>query len=215
MVLGRSYASVMAKRPASLREDAFNAPNLLTFLRILLIPAVLWLIWQETPQANFYAALIYVVSAVTDALDGWLARKQGLVSLLGKFLDPLADKVLVLSVLVLLVRLDRVPTWVVIVMMTRELAITSLRTVAMSEGTVIAAGEGGKQKTALQMVALLFLILHHTYWIDFVFVRFDVAFRDVGLVLLYLSLLLAVTSGGEYVRALDAAVEAKRHRSEG
>lgn len=199
-----------AAKVSSLRDDAVNLPNLLTFLRILLIPVVIWLLLRETPVANFMAALVYVASAVTDALDGWLARRQGLVSLLGKFLDPLADKVLVIAVLVFLVQIDRAPAWAVVLIVARELGVTSLRTVAMSEGTVIAAGESGKRKTALQMVALLFLIVHHRYWVDFLVVRTEVDFHEVGLVLLYLSLLLAVTSAGEYLHMLDRAIVARR-----
>lgn len=199
-------------RPSGLSADALNLPNLLTMLRVLLIPLVLWLLWQATPQANFAAAMIYIVSAVTDALDGWLARRRGLVSVLGKFLDPLADKLLVMAVLVFMVGMARVPAWVVILIMTRELSITTLRSIAISEGVVISASEGGKQKTALQMVSILLLILHYPYCIDFFLFRSPVALHEVGLALLYLSLMLAMTSAGDYVRVLVGAVEAKERR---
>ncbi|MEZ4288811.1 MAG: CDP-alcohol phosphatidyltransferase family protein [Polyangiales bacterium] len=93
----------------SLREDAINLPNLLTFARIAMIPAVLVLLWDGTPKANFWAAMVYAATAITDFLDGWLARKRGLVSVLGKFLDPLADKLLVMATLVFMVYLGRLP----------------------------------------------------------------------------------------------------------
>jgi len=200
-------------RRRSIREDAINLPNLLTFLRIALIPVVLWFISIGTPKAAFWASLVYGVTAVTDFLDGWLARRRGLVSVLGKFLDPLADKLLVMAVLVYLVGLGSVPAWAVILLVARELSITSLRVIAMTEGVVIAAGRGGKDKTAFQMVALLMLIVHHPYELNFgIGSPFTVDFNTVGLYLLYLSLVLAFTSAGEYVRLFVEAVEAKEER---
>lgn len=200
------------KRRTSIREDAINLPNLLTFLRILLIPVVLWLLADGTPRANFWAAIVYAVTAVTDFLDGWLARRRNLISVLGKFLDPLADKLLVMSVLVFMVDLGRVPFWAVIIILARELSITSLRVIAMSEGVVIAAGQGGKDKTALQMVALLMLIVHQSYELHFGFGTMRVDFNGAGLALLYLSVFFAITSAGEYIKLFVEAVEAKEQR---
>jgi CDP-diacylglycerol--glycerol-3-phosphate 3-phosphatidyltransferase len=202
-------------RPRSLREDAFNLPNLLTALRIALIPLVLYLMADGTPRSNFWAAIVYIASAVTDFLDGWLARKMGLISLVGKFLDPLADKLLVMATLVFLAYLGRLPLLgviAVIIMEGRELSITSLRTIAMSEGVVMAAGRGGKDKTAIQMVAILLLIVHHRYMIDFFFFEVPVHLGQAGLVLLYLSLVLALTSAGEYTKLFVDAVDAKERR---
>ncbi len=203
-----------ARRPG-IREDAINLPNLLTMARIVLIPVVLWLLAGGTPRASYYAALVYVLCALTDAVDGWLARRQNLVSVLGKFLDPLADKLLVMGTLVFLVYMGRLPELGVaaaILLIGRELAITALRTIAMSEGVVIAAGQGGKDKTALQMVAILLLILHHPYEIDFFFFAVEADLHAVGLTLLYVSLFFAFTSAGEYVKLFVEAVEAKERR---
>src|SRR5262249_51307696 len=147
--------------------DAVNLPNLLTMMRILLIPVILYLIQDGTPRGNFWAGMVYGLTAVTDFIDGWLARRMGLISVLGKFLDPLADKLLVMASLVAFSALGRVPAWVVVLIIARELAITSLRVIAMSEGVTIAAGQGGKEKAALQMVAILMLIYHQTYRVDF------------------------------------------------
>jgi CDP-diacylglycerol--glycerol-3-phosphate 3-phosphatidyltransferase len=198
----------------SIREDAINLPNLLTMLRVAVIPLVLWLIYVGTPATNYWAAWVYAGAAVTDALDGYLARKRGLVSVLGKFLDPLADKLLVMAVLVVMTDMGRVPAWATVVVVARELSITALRTIAVSEGVVIAAGEGGKQKAALQMVAMLFLILHHAYEMDFFVARLRVDLHEVGMVLLYASIFFAVTSAGEYVKLFVDAVEAKERRLE-
>lgn len=201
-------------RRRSLFEDAVNLPNLLTMARIVMIPVVLWLLADGTPVMNFWAAQVYIVAALTDAVDGWLARRRGLVSVLGKFLDPLADKLLVMAALVLMVDMGRAPMWAVVIIIARELSITSLRVIAISEGVVIAAGLGGKDKTALQMVAVLLLIVHHQYEVNFGFTRFRADMHEIGLVLLYLSVILAITSAGEYFRLFVEAVEAKERRLE-
>lgn len=195
-----------------LKEDAFNLPNLLTMLRIVMIPVVMVMLQEGTPVMNFWAGWVYTAATITDALDGYLARKQGLVSVVGKFLDPLADKLLVMATLVLMVGMGRVPAWIVVLILARELSISMLRMIASSEGVVIAAGEGGKAKTALQMVAVLFLMLHHRYRIDFWFIERWVDFNVAGLWLLYLSVFFAITSAGEYVKLFVEAIEAKDRR---
>jgi CDP-diacylglycerol--glycerol-3-phosphate 3-phosphatidyltransferase len=198
----------------SIREDAINLPNLLTMLRVVMIPIVLWLVYDGRPFMNYWAAWVYAAAAVTDALDGWLARKRGLVSVLGKFLDPLADKLLIMALLVVMTDMGRVPAWATIIIVARELSITSLRTIAVTEGVVIAASQGGKEKAALQMVALLFLVMHHTYDLDFVFYTAHANLHEVGLALLYLSVFFAITSAGEYFALFVEAVEAKEKRLE-
>jgi len=202
-------------RRRSIRQDAINLPNLLTMVRIVMIPVVLWLLQIGTPKANFAAVLVYIATAVTDFLDGWLARKMGLISILGKFLDPLADKLLVMAVLVWMAYLGRLPMWgvaAVVLMVGREISITALRTIAISEGVVMAAGSGGKDKTALQMTAILLLIVYHPYEIDFFFTKQVIHLGEVGLVLLYMSLGWALFSAGEYVKLFVEAVEAKEQR---
>jgi len=201
-----------AQRRKSLREDALNLPNMLTMGRIAAIPLVLVLMAQGTRECNFWAMMTYAVAAVTDFVDGWLARRMGLTSLLGKFLDPLADKLIVLATLVMMVEQGHVPAWAVIVITARELSITALRTIAMSEGVVIAASRGGKDKTAVQMVAVLALILNDTYYMDYWFFRGLVNMNGVGLVLLYLSVAFTVISAGEYIAVFVDAVEAKDRR---
>jgi CDP-diacylglycerol--glycerol-3-phosphate 3-phosphatidyltransferase len=201
-----------AQRRQSLREDALNVPNLLTMGRVAAIPLVLWLMWQDTRETNFWAMMLYSAAAVTDFIDGWLARRMNLTSLLGKFLDPLADKLIVLATLVLMVEQGRVPAWAVIIIAARELSVTALRAIAMSEGVEIAASRGGKDKTAVQMVAVLALILHDSYYVDYGFYAGIVDMNAVGLGLLYLSVFFTVTSAGEYVALFVDAVEAKDRR---
>ncbi|MGB5193784.1 MAG: CDP-diacylglycerol--glycerol-3-phosphate 3-phosphatidyltransferase [Polyangiales bacterium] len=199
----------------SIRDDAINLPNLLTMLRIALIPGVLFLLWEGTPRSNFWAAILYIGTALTDLIDGYLARRWGQISVLGKFLDPLADKLLVMATLIWLAYLGRLPflgVVAVIIMIGRELSITALRTIAMSEGVVMAAMRAGKDKTALQMVAILMLIVHQTYTVYFGFYETEFDFAGVGLVLLYISLGLALFSGGEYFKIFVDAVDAKEER---
>lgn len=189
------------RRRSSLREDALNLPNLLTFGRILIIPLVLYLIDQGTPSDCVYAALVYSAAAITDLLDGMLARRMGIVSVLGKFLDPLADKLLVMATLVYLVPMGRIPEWAVILLVGREISITGLRSIASSEGIVIGAGGGGKSKTALQMVGILCLILGYPYHLDLGL--YDLGMVDlvvVGRALVYVSLVFSLVSAVEYVR---------------
>ena len=203
---------VKAQRRKSLREDALNLPNMLTMGRIAAIPLVLVLMAQGTRECNFWAMMTYAVAAVTDFVDGYLARRMGLTSLLGKFLDPLADKLIVLATLIMMTEQGHVPAWAVIVIAARELSVTALRTIAISEGVVIAASRGGKDKTAVQMVSVLALILHDTYYMDYGFFSGLVNMNGVGLVLLYLSVFFTITSAGEYVALFIDAVEAKDRR---
>lgn len=205
-------------RRSTIRQDAINLPNLLTMARIALIPVVLFLVADGTPIANFWATIVYILCALTDAIDGWLARRQGIVSVLGKFLDPLADKLLVMSTLVFMVHMGRLPllgTVAVIIVIAREVAITGLRSIAMSEGVVIPAGQGGKQKTAVQMLAILLLLLHYPYELDFYVASMVVDLGLAGQYMLYLSVFFAVVSAGEYVKLFVEAVEAKERRVQG
>lgn len=198
------------QRASTLKDDAVNLPNLLTMGRIVIIPVVLWLIDQGTPRDCVYAALVYSAAAITDLLDGWLARRMGIVSVLGKFLDPLADKLLVMATLVWLVPMGRIPEWAVVLLVARELTINGLRSIASSEGVVIAASGGGKSKTALQMVGILCLILGYPYRLHLGVVDLGVVdLVVVGRVLVYISLVFSLASAVEYVNLFARAVEAK------
>ena len=188
-----------------LKKELLYFPNLLTFLRILLIPAVLLFIDNDSQLNSFFATLLYAVSAVTDALDGYLARRWKQVSMLGKFLDPLADKILVMATLVWMVPMGRIDAWLVVLLLTRELSITGLRSVASSEGIVISARQMGKKKTAFQMVGILCLIIHFRYPV--LFTSYYVDFHAVGLYTLYVSLVFSIFSALEYVMLFARAVQ--------
>jgi CDP-diacylglycerol--glycerol-3-phosphate 3-phosphatidyltransferase len=200
-------------RTRTLREDALNLPNLLTFARIVVIPLVLVLLDRGGPRDCFWAALLFAGAAITDFLDGYLARKRNLVSVLGKFLDPLADKLIVMATLVWLVPMGRIEPWVVVLLLARELSITGLRSIAASEGVVIAAGEEGKAKTALQMVGILMLMIGYPYRMNFLL--FDLGVVDlvhVGRWLIYISLVYSLASAAKYVGLFASTVEARRSR---
>lgn len=197
----------MNSKRSTIRQDIVNIPNLLTLGRIILIPAVCYLLYQGTPEACFFAFCFFWVASVTDWLDGYIARRQNLVSLTGKFLDPLADKLLVIAVLVMLVGLDRLDSWIVIVLISRELTITGLRAMAASEGMVIAAGQGGKLKTAFQMIALIGLITHYTYHVDYGFFTATINFHRVGYWTLLLSLFFSLSSGWNYIRGFVEQID--------
>ena len=202
--------STRALRRKSLKEDAFNLPNMLTMGRIVMIPVVLLLLDRGSPKDCFWAAWVYAGAAITDFFDGYLARKMGLVSVLGKFLDPLADKLIVMATLVWLANMGRIETWVVVLLLGREFSITGLRSIASNEGMVIAAGDSGKSKTALQMVGILLMIIGYPYDLSLGFVKLGVVdVVRVGQGLIYLSLIFSVTSAAEYFRLFANAVEAK------
>lgn len=165
-----------------------NLPNILTLFRILLIPFYVFFFYQHSLQSSIVAAGIFLIAALTDFLDGYLARARAEVTKFGKFLDPIADKLLIVSALILLVENQRIPAWLVIVIIGREFAVTGFRAIASSEGIVIAAEQTGKYKMFLQTVSVIILT------IDFS----DSVFHMAGLFLLMVSMILAIFSALQY-----------------
>lgn len=136
-----------------------NLPNKLSLARVLCIPAVVTLLHFPSPACRISAAVLFILGCVTDFLDGRIARKQNLVTDFGKFIDPVADKLLVLTTLIMLIHLQLMPAWIVIIILCRELAVDGLRMVAVTKGQVIAAGPLGKWKTACQMVLISAILI--------------------------------------------------------
>lgn len=184
-------------------QESFNLPNFLTLVRILLIPVFVLLFVTPTPDRSLSAAIIFTVAAVTDLLDGYIARRTGQVTKLGKLLDPIADKLLVLSALILLVNIDRVSALVAILVIAREVAVTGVRAIAAGEGMIISAETTGKYKMALQVVAIVLLILEGTGLAELGNMHL------AGTVTLYLSLVLGYISGGQYIWSFWKQVAAK------
>src|SRR5256714_9109367 len=189
--------------PNNLRREFTNLPNLVTMGRVALVPFVLYFIDNFSPLRSFIASLLYLGAAAGDALDGYLARSRGQVSMLGKFLDPLADKLIVTAVLVFMVDLGCVPAWVVVVLLARDFAINGLRSVASAQGLVIAASDGGKIKTALQLVAIMMLLIYFQY--SPLGTSIPVDYHRVGVKILYLSMIASVFSGAQYLRNFFSA----------
>ncbi|MGH7250879.1 MAG: CDP-diacylglycerol--glycerol-3-phosphate 3-phosphatidyltransferase [Nitrospiraceae bacterium] len=175
------------------RDTNVNLPNLLTVSRILLIPVFVLLFWTPTPGRSLAAAVVFVIAAVTDLLDGYLARRRSQVTKLGRLLDPIADKLLVLSGLILLVQYQRVAAVVAILIIAREVAVTGVRAIAASQGIVLSAETIGKYKMVAQVVAIVLLILEDGI------VPAAWNLHLVGTVVLYAALALALISGGRYL----------------
>ncbi|WP_297133532.1 CDP-diacylglycerol--glycerol-3-phosphate 3-phosphatidyltransferase [Terrisporobacter sp.] len=136
-----------------------NLPNKLTLLRILLIPVFILVMMSNIQNHYLISCLIFVIASITDALDGHIARKNNLVTDFGKFMDPLADKLLVISALICMIESDLVAGWMVIIIVSRELTVSILRAIAAADGKVIAASGGGKIKTISQMLAIIILLI--------------------------------------------------------
>ncbi len=186
-------ATGSSSTPATTLATYRNLPNLLTLLRIAAIPVLVWLLRDPAPRAGVVAFVVYFLASITDFLDGYLARRYGLVTPLGKLLDPLADKLLVVSALVMIAVSDRTPTvpgWLLVIVIGREIAITGLRSIAAAEGVIVAAEATGKFKMILQTIAVHALILHYTYY--------GVSFHSVGMILLLVSAVAGVWSAVEY-----------------
>ena len=165
-------------------------PNFLTLFRIASVPVIIVLLMFPNQVCTFLAALTFSIAAITDYLDGYFARTRGLVSDFGKAMDPLADKLLVSSTLIMLVELGWVPGWIVCVIIGRELAVTGLRAIIAEEELDVSASQLGKYKTGFQIAAIIPLVLHFQY--------FGIDFNAIGNFFLWGALLFTIWSGADY-----------------
>jgi CDP-diacylglycerol--glycerol-3-phosphate 3-phosphatidyltransferase len=176
-------------------ERTLNLPNTLTLIRVLLIPVFIFFLSFHTPPPQSWAlaaAGIFLIASITDWLDGYIARRTGQITKFGKLFDPIADKLLTSSALILLVALNELPAWIAIVIIGREYAVTGLRAAASSEGYVIPAFDGGKAKMFFQIVAIIALLIDIGYksaWLDSYL---------IGTVAIWIAMILAVVSGAQY-----------------
>jgi CDP-diacylglycerol--glycerol-3-phosphate 3-phosphatidyltransferase len=170
-----------------------NLANKLTILRIILVPVFLFFIAINIPYGTIIATAVFVIAALTDTLDGYIARSRNQVTKFGKFMDPLADKLLVTAALVSLVEMKALSTWVVMIIIAREFAITGLRAVAASEGIVIAASRWGKAKTITQIVAIIAALLKLPY----------------NQYLIYIAVIITLISGFDYIIKNRAVLNVK------
>jgi CDP-diacylglycerol--glycerol-3-phosphate 3-phosphatidyltransferase len=196
-------------------NNILNLPNCLTILRIVLIPFMGVCLAFDSDQPPFerdwmfrfspgkMASLVVAIAGITDLLDGYFARKWQIESLLGKFLDPVADKLLLMVGLVMLMKLERVEPWLVIVLLSREFLITALRGVAAGEGLIISAGTSGKWKLTFQLVGLGFLMWYGS--------AFGLPAYQIGTVILYIALFVSLLSGYYYLSDFFIALSQKRN----
>jgi len=177
-----------------------NVPNVLTIIRILAVPVLVVALLDETPDGDVIAAIVFALAALTDGLDGYIARRRKQVTTFGKLMDPLADKLLIVAALVSLVALDRLQAWIAMVIIARELAVTGLRAVAVEQGVVISASWLGKVKTALQVAAIIALI------------AVDPATTAVD-ILVYTALAVTVISGADYFFGVRRGMERRGEKT--
>jgi CDP-diacylglycerol--glycerol-3-phosphate 3-phosphatidyltransferase len=172
----------------------FNVPNMLSLSRILSVPVFILLMLEPSPVRALAAGVVFSLASATDWLDGYLARKWGQVTKVGKLLDPIADKILIMSALVTLVeiRSDVVPAWIAIIIIGREFAVTGLRAIASSDGIVIPAETVGKYKVGAQITAVLSLLLDYYMTKEWM--------RDLGVLALWAAMVLSVYSAVQYFR---------------
>ena len=172
-------------------------PNILSFGRILLVPMFVFLLIEPNEATTFWALVIFVIASLTDWLDGYLARVFEAQSILGKLLDPLADKILTMAALVMLAAYPlepRIPAWMVVFLLAREFLVSGLRSVAAVKGIVVSASRLAKYKTAVMMISIVFLLVRETH----TFFGYSVDFFSVGMITLWLAFLLSISSGISY-----------------
>ncbi|MCX7982106.1 MAG: CDP-diacylglycerol--glycerol-3-phosphate 3-phosphatidyltransferase [Syntrophales bacterium] len=175
----------------SLKGKIINLPNAITMLRILIIPVLFFLLLSPNQFWSLVLAFIFILASLTDLLDGYLARKYHLVTTMGKFLDPIADKLVINTAMILMIPIGRIPAWVVAIIIIRDFIVDGIRTIATSEGVIIQASKWGKKKTLCQVFAVSALMIHYP------FLGADA--HVVGTVLLFLALILSIYSGLEYL----------------
>ena len=172
------------------KKDVFNLPNTISMVRIGVIPALFCLLFSPGPTMSLVIAILFIAAALTDLLDGYIARRFEIVTTMGKFLDPIADKLIVNTAMILLIPIGRIPAWIVAVIIIRDFAVDGIRNIASSEGMIIQASPLGKRKTLCQIFAVSALMIHYQ------FIGADA--HMVGMAILCIALVLTVTSGIDY-----------------
>lgn len=180
------------------RNETFNLPNTITLLRLSIVPFLFVLLADPGEFWSLVLAVLFVIASVTDFLDGYFARKYQMITTMGKFLDPIADKIIVNTAMILMIPIGRIPAWIVAVTIIRDLIVDVIRSIASSEGIFIQASILGKQKTVTQLIAVTALMIHYSL--------FGINAHVVGTVILYVALFLTVYSGVDYFIKLYKSV---------
>jgi CDP-diacylglycerol--glycerol-3-phosphate 3-phosphatidyltransferase len=172
------------------KQDTLNLPNTITLLRIGIVPFLFVLLSSPGEFWSLILAILFVIASITDFFDGYFARKYNLITTMGKFLDPIADKLIVNTAMILMIPIGRIPAWIVAITIIRDLIVDVIRSIASSEGNYIQASPIGKQKTLAQNIAVTALMIHYSI------LGLDAHF--VGMIILYIALLLTIYSGVDY-----------------
>ena len=172
------------------RREILNLPNTITLARISVVPFLFFLLMSPGPFWSLVLAALFVLASITDFLDGFIARKYNMITTMGKFLDPLADKLIVNTAMILMIPIGRIDAWIVVMIIMRDLIVDGIRSIASSEGIYIQASVLGKQKTLAQIIAVTALMIHYPF--------FGLDAHFVGTVILYVALLLTIYSGLHY-----------------
>jgi len=181
------------------KRETLNLPNTITLLRIGVVPFLFILLSEPGPFWSLIIAILFVIASITDFFDGYFARKYQMITTMGKFLDPIADKIIVNTAMILLIPIGRIPAWIVAITIIRDLIVDVIRSIASSEGIYIQASILGKQKTVTQIIAVTALIIHYSI--------FGINAHIVGTVVIYIALLLTIYSGIDYFIKLYKSVE--------
>ncbi len=181
------------------KRETLNLPNTITLLRIGVVPFLFILLSEPGPFWSLIISILFVIASITDFFDGYFARKYQMITTMGKFLDPIADKIIVNTAMILLIPIGRIPAWIVAITIIRDLIVDVIRSIASSEGIYIQASILGKQKTVTQIIAVTALIIHYSI--------FGINAHIVGTVVLYIALLLTIYSGIDYFIKLYKSVE--------
>lgn len=176
-----------------------NLANKITIFRVFLVPVFMLVLYSNIPYSTYIAAAVFIFASLTDTLDGYIARSRNMITDFGKFIDPLADKMLVSAALISLVELGKIPGWVVVVIIAREFTITGFRVIAASGGITIAASSLGKIKTVTQLIAIILLLINN-YPFILIGLPFDI-------IMLYISLFFTVLSGVDYIYKNKSALK--------
>ena len=171
-------------------KEVFNLPNTISLIRMGVIPILFFLLLSPGPFMSLVIAILFIAAALTDLLDGYIARRYHIVTTMGKFLDPIADKLIVNTAMIMLIPIGRIPTWIAAIIIIRDFIVDGIRNIASSEGLIIDASPLGKRKMLCQIFAVSALMIHYPF--------FGIDAHAVGMVILAIALVLTVLSGIDY-----------------
>ncbi|OPY86960.1 MAG: CDP-diacylglycerol--glycerol-3-phosphate 3-phosphatidyltransferase [Smithella sp. PtaU1.Bin162] len=182
-------------------HKTLNLPNTITLIRIGVVPFLFILLASPGEFWSFVLAALFVAASITDFVDGYIARKYQLITTMGKFLDPIADKLIVNTAMILMIPIGRIPAWIVAITIMRDLIVDGIRSISSSDGLFIQASRLGKQKTLAQIIAVTALMIHYPI--------FGIDAHFVGMIILYIAFFLTIYSGTDYCVKFYRRVSAK------